>query len=220
MLSLMPLRSLFLLLVAGSALVYGAFIILRAPVDRQETSSLPSPITSDTMNIQPIAEKVTVTMTTNKGVIQLELDGTRAPFTVGNFVSLAQQGFYTSTTFHRVIPGFMIQGGDPLSKDPAQRARHGTGGPGYTFPDEINNARIVRGTIAMANAGPDTNGSQFFIVTAPATPHLDGRHTNFGQVTSGMDVIDAIVAVARDANDNPIEPVVIQGITVETPAGT
>lgn len=211
-------------IVIASAVLFGAVLFLRAP-SRTPSDSLPqenpeaqtpSPVTPTSMNIQPIAQKVTVSLNTNKGLICLELDGTRAPLTVGNFVSLAQKGFYDGTTFHRVIPDFMIQGGDPLSKDVSQRARHGTGGPGYTFPDEVTKERIVRGSVAMANAGPNTNGSQFFIVTAEATPHLDGKHTNFGMVISGMDVIQAISQVETDARDNPVQPVVIETVTVDT----
>jgi len=166
-------------------------------------------------NIIPIAEKVNVTLKTNMGDIVMELDGTVAPVTVGNFVGLAKAGFYNGTTFHRVIPDFMIQGGDPNSKDQTKRSMHGTGDPGYKFADEINSNKIVRGTIAMANSGPDTNGSQFFIVTAPATPYLDGKHTYFGKVTSGMDVVDKISLVQRDENDNPLSPVTINQIVVE-----
>lgn len=166
-------------------------------------------------NIQPIHRHVTVTMQTSKGVITLDLDGTAAPYTVGNFVGLATQGFYDGTAFHRVIPAFMIQGGDPLSKDPSKQALWGTGGPGYTFPDEINPNKLVRGALAMANAGPGTNGSQFFIITAPATPWLDGKHTYFGKVTSGMDVVDAMVNTPRDANDRPLETVTMQKVTVQ-----
>jgi cyclophilin family peptidyl-prolyl cis-trans isomerase len=157
---------------------------------------------------------VQVTLKTSLGDIELELDGASAPVTVGNFLDLARKDFYDSSTFHRVIPGFMIQGGDPLSKDATQRARHGTGGPGYTFPDEFNEKPIVRGSLAMANSGPNTNGSQFFIVVAEATPYLDGRHTNFGKVVRGMDVVDAIVAAPRDANDNPLTPVVLEDVLV------
>lgn len=176
-----------------------------------------SSLTQVTMpsDIQPINSTVQVTLKTNKGDITLELDGAAAPLTVGNFVALSKKGFYNGTTFHRVIPDFMIQGGDPLSKDPSQRFRHGTGDPGYKFKDEFNARKIVRGTIAMANSGPNTNGSQFFIVVGEAFPHLDGKHTNFGTVVSGMDVVDAIVAVQTDANDNPVEPVVISDVVIE-----
>lgn len=134
-----------------------------------------------------------------------------SPVTVNNFLTLAKAGFYDGTLFHRVIPDFMIQGGDPNSKNP-DRSTHGMGGPGYQFADEFNGHRLVRGSLAMANAGPDTNGSQFFIVTAKETPWLDGKHTNFGYVKSGMDVVEKIEKVQRDANDHPLEDVKIAKI--------
>lgn len=179
--------------------------------------STPSLLTNTTMpsDIQPIASTVLVTLKTNKGDIKLELDGAAAPLTVGNFVALAKKGFYNGTTFHRVIPDFMIQGGDPLSKDASQRFRHGTGDPGYKFKDEFNSRKIVRGSLAMANSGPGTNGSQFFIVVGQAFPHLDGKHTNFGSVVAGMDIVDAISLVQADGNDNPLQPVVISEVVVE-----
>src|SRR5947207_7909887 len=137
------------------------------------------------------------TMQTNHGTIEIELFDGDAPKTVQNFVSLAQDGFYDGVIFHRVIPDFMIQGGDPTGT--------GSGGPGYTFEDEANDRRVVRGALAMANAGPNTNGSQFFIVTAEACPWLDGKHTVFGRVTSGMDVVDTISKLETDARDKPRE---------------
>ena len=127
-----------------------------------------------------------------------------APTTVENFRKLAGDGFYDGVIFHRVIPDFMIQGGDPTGT--------GMGGPGYTFEDEFNDHKVERGALAMANAGPNTNGSQFFVVTAEATPWLDGKHTVFGRVTSGMDVVDAISQVDTDANDKPREAVVIERV--------
>ena len=139
------------------------------------------------------------TITTSMGPIEVELFDAEAPATVANFTKLAEDGFYSDLTFHRVIPDFMVQAGCP--------AGTGRGGPGYTFEDEFNEHRVVRGALAMANAGPNTNGSQFFIVTAEACPWLDGRHTVFGQVTSGMDVVDAISAVDRDRSDRPATPV-------------
>jgi peptidyl-prolyl cis-trans isomerase B (cyclophilin B) len=145
---------------------------------------------------------VNATLFTNRGMIELELYPNDAPKTVDNFVRLARTGFYDGVTFHRVIPDFMIQGGDPTGT--------GSGGPGYTFDDEINERKVERGALAMANAGPNTNGSQFFIVTTDAAPWLDGKHTVFGKVTSGMDVVDAISAVSRDARDKPHEPVIIE----------
>ena len=144
------------------------------------------------------------TLHTSEGAIELELYPNEAPKTVENFVKLARDGFYDGVIFHRVIPDFMIQGGDPTGT--------GTGGPGYEFEDEFNEHRVVRGALAMANAGPNTNGSQFFIVTAEATPWLDGKHTVFGNVTSGMDVVDRISAAERDHNDRPASPVAIERV--------
>jgi cyclophilin family peptidyl-prolyl cis-trans isomerase len=146
------------------------------------------------------------TMTTSEGVIELGLFEAEAPKTVANFRKLAADGFYDSLIFHRVIKDFMIQGGCPLGT--------GTGGPGYTFEDEINPHKVVRGALAMANAGPNTNGSQFFIVTTEAAPWLDGKHTVFGQVTSGMDVVDKIEGVRTDARDKPVEPITIESLVV------
>ncbi len=150
----------------------------------------------------------TATIETNKGTIELELFEDDAPETVANFEKLAGEGFYDGLIFHRVIPDFMIQGGCPEGT--------GMGGPGYKFGDEINHHKIVRGTLAMANAGPNTNGSQFFIVTADATPWLDGKHTAFGQVTSGHDVVEAIEGVDRDGRDRPVEPVTMEKVTVSS----
>lgn len=212
--------------------------------------------------VEPLTEVVRVILQTNRGDIVLVLDGTRAPLTVGNFVALAERDFYDGTTFHRVVPDFMVQGGDPLSKDQSQREKHGTGGPGYNFKDEINAASygldkkklaealppqqaqqlkpeareltvqqyyeaqgyryltgvdslpLRRSVVAMANAGSNTNGSQFFIITADEVPHLQGKHTPFGVVESGMEVVDTISRVEADERDNPIEPVVIEDVIV------
>ncbi len=144
------------------------------------------------------------TMHTTHGPIVLELFDEDAPKTVENFRKLATDGFYDGVIFHRVIPDFMIQGGDPDGT--------GRGGPGYTFEDEINDHKIVRGTLAMANAGPNTNGSQFFLVTAQATPHLDGKHTAFGRVVEGMDAVDAIEGVKTGGGDRPVDPPKIERI--------
>jgi cyclophilin family peptidyl-prolyl cis-trans isomerase len=138
-----------------------------------------------------------MTMTTNHGDIVLELFDEDAPETVQNFRNLAEKGFYDGLIFHRVIPDFMIQGGCPQGT--------GTGGPGYTFKDEINEHKVVRGALAMANAGPNTNGSQFFIVTTEAAPWLDGKHTVFGEVSGGMDVVDKIGTLPTDARDRPTQ---------------
>ena len=152
---------------------------------------------------------------TNRGEIEVSFFGAEAPKTVENFQKLSSAGFYTNTKFHRVIKGFMIQGGDPFTKDDSLKMQWGTGGPGYTFEDEINAHKIVRGVLAMANAGPGTNGSQFFIVTAGATPWLDGAHTVFGKVVRGMDVVDAIEGTPTGERDIPKSPVVIESITMK-----
>jgi len=138
------------------------------------------------------------TMHTTHGAIVIELFDEDAPKTVENFRRLSSEGFYDGLTFHRVIRDFMIQGGCPQGT--------GTGGPGYTFEDEFNDHKVVRGALAMANAGPNTNGSQFFLVTVDAAPWLDGRHTVFGEVVDGMDAVDAIEATETDARDRPVEP--------------
>jgi peptidyl-prolyl cis-trans isomerase A (cyclophilin A) len=240
-----------------------AAVSTETPVD----NTVPWPSVTDAsgkpLPFTPLREVVRVTLRTNLGDIGLVLDGARAPLTVGNFVHLAENNFYDNTTFHRVIPDFMIQGGDPISKDSAQRERHGTGGPAYSFADEINAASygldrqklseavapeqvqqipveaqnmtvqqfyeaqgyryttaveslpLRRGVLAMANSGPNTNGSQFFIITAAAgVPHLNGKHTAFGVVESGMDVVDAISNVERDERDNPVTAVVVQDVLV------
>jgi len=147
----------------------------------------------------------TMTMTTNKGDIVFEMFDEDAPKTVQNMRDLAAKGFYDGLKFHRIISDFMIQGGCPEGT--------GTGGPGYTFADEFNQHKVARGALAMANAGPDTNGSQFFIVTVDAAPWLDGKHTVFGQVTSGMDVVDALEALPTDGRDRPRETAVIESIS-------
>lgn len=155
-----------------------------------------------------------VVMKTNFGDITLELFQKDAPKTVENFLKLVRAGFYNGTKFHRVIPNFMIQGGDPNTKD-NNWADDGIGGPGYAFEDEKNNHTLVRGTLAMANSGPHTNGSQFFIVTAQSTPWLDGKHTVFGRVLEGMSAVTQIEQLTRDANDHPYQDAVISAIIVE-----
>jgi cyclophilin family peptidyl-prolyl cis-trans isomerase len=153
-----------------------------------------------------------VVMETNVGTITLELFQDKAPKTVENFLTYAKAGFYNGTIFHRVIKDFMVQGGDPEGT--------GSGGPGYTFEDEFNDHKIVRGALAMANAGPNTNGSQFFIVTTDAAPWLDGKHTVFGEVTEGMDVIEKIGKTKTvKPGDKPVTPIVIKTVTIERKAG-
>src|SRR5213596_631100 len=144
------------------------------------------------------------TLHTTAGPVTVELFDDEAPKTVANFRKLAEDGFYDGLVFHRVIRDFMIQGGCPEGT--------GTGGPGYTFEDEFNDHKVVRGALAMANSGPNTNGSQFFIVTADATPWLDGKHTVFGRVTDGMDTVGAIEGARTGAGDRPVDPPVIESI--------
>ncbi|HLY50913.1 MAG TPA: peptidylprolyl isomerase [Solirubrobacteraceae bacterium] len=149
----------------------------------------------------------TAKMNTTQGTIELELFDEDAPKTVENFKKLAGENFYDGVIFHRIIRDFMIQGGDPKGT--------GTGGPGYTFEDEINQHKVVRGALAMANAGPNTNGSQFFIVTTDSAPWLDGKHTVFGRVTGGMETVDTIEALPTDSGDRPLDPPRIESIEVE-----
>jgi peptidyl-prolyl cis-trans isomerase B (cyclophilin B) len=148
------------------------------------------------------------TMHTNHGAIEIELHDDDAPKTVENFRKLAADGFYDGVIFHRVIRDFMIQGGDPTGT--------GTGGPGYTFEDEFNDHKIVRGALAMANAGPNTNGSQFFIVTTQEASWLDGKHTVFGKVVSGMETVDAIESQPTDARDKPVDDAKIERIELDS----
>jgi peptidyl-prolyl cis-trans isomerase B (cyclophilin B) len=148
----------------------------------------------------------TATLTTNHGDIVLELFDDDAPKTVDNFRKLAEDGYYDGLIFHRVIPDFMIQGGCPEGT--------GTGGPGYTFEDEINDHKVVRGALAMANAGPNTNGSQFFIVTTQSAPWLDGKHTVFGEVSDGMDIVDTISELPRDGRDRPQQEARIERLAI------
>jgi cyclophilin family peptidyl-prolyl cis-trans isomerase len=146
------------------------------------------------------------TMTTTEGTIQIELFDEDAPKTVANFKKLSEDGFYDGLIFHRVIRDFMIQGGCPQGT--------GTGGPGYTFEDEFNQHKVERGALAMANAGPNTNGSQFFLVTTGEAPWLDGKHTVFGKVTEGLDVLDAIEGKPTDARDKPTDDIVIESVKI------
>ncbi len=164
---------------------------------------------------EDIKKAMIATLHTNKGDIKIELFTEETPVTVGNFVKLAKNGFYSGVKFHRVIKDFMIQGGDPLTKDDSKMDAWGSGGPGYTFPDEIGpNNRNNIGTISMANAGPNTNGSQFFINTANNN-FLDEKHTVFGKVVAGMDVVESIQNSPTDERDRPTTPVVINSLTVE-----
>ncbi len=175
-----------------------------------ETTSMTVP---DQINQELAKQYSGASLVTNYGTIEIEFYP-ESPVTVSNFLTLAEKGFYDGTLFHRVIKDFMIQGGDPNSKE-ADWTTHGMGGPGYKFGDEFNDHKLVRGSLAMANAGPNTNGSQFFIVTADSTPWLDGVHTNFGRVTDGMDVVEKIEAVAVNENDHPVKDVKIEKIELK-----
>jgi peptidyl-prolyl cis-trans isomerase B (cyclophilin B) len=163
-------------------------------------------------NSELVKKYASAKIKTNLGDIKVKFYNSDSPITVGSFLKLSQDGFYAGTKFHRVIKDFMIQGGDPLSKDESTKSMWGTGGPEYKFADEFNSHKLVKGSLAMANSGPDTNGSQFFIVTAESTPWLDGKHTNFGEVTEGMDVVKKIEKKEVDKKDCPIENVTIESI--------
>jgi cyclophilin family peptidyl-prolyl cis-trans isomerase len=160
------------------------------------------------IDTQTAQEKIAV-LETNYGVIKFKMYSDLSPKTVENFEKLSSEGFYNGVKFHRVIKDFMIQTGDPNSKDD-DWSDDGMGGPGYKFDDEINSQLLVRGSVAMANSGPNTNGSQFFIVTATSTPWLDGLHTNFGEVIEGYDVVEKIENVETNENDHPLEDVIIE----------
>jgi|GEM_PF-392331 len=188
-----------------------------APAAAQQPTAAPTNNTPN--NIMPHANPL-VTLNTSKGAITIELFADKMPVTAGNFLKLAKEGFYDGTKFHRVIEGFMIQGGDPNTKT-ADTSRYGTGGPGYAIKDEfVTGLSNVRGTISMANSGPNTGGSQFFINTVDNT-FLDfdksqgGKHPVFGKVVSGMDVVDAISKVPRDARDMPLDPVIVSKVEVK-----
>ena len=196
------------------------------PINKQALDNIIDP--GSNVSIQPQAPQDvrpelledTVELHTNMGVLTLELYPQDAPKTVTNFINLAKSGFYNGTKFHRVIKDFMIQGGDPNSKD-ADWSNDGQGGPGYQFADEFNAHKLVRGTLAMANAGPNTNGSQFFIVTALSTPWLDGKHTAFGKVIKGMEVVDKIERVETNGDqkgNHPLQDMTIQKILLNKSA--
>lgn len=171
--------------------------------------------TQTTTNTTDNMSKSTAVFKTNKGTIEIELFTEDTPKTTENFIKLANSGYYNGTKFHRVIDGFMIQGGDPLTKDDSKQAQWGTGGPGYTFADEfVSSLSNVPGTISMANAGPGTNGSQFFINVAPNT-FLDGKHSVFGKVVAGMDVVTAISKVETVPGDRPLSAVIIESVEIK-----
>jgi len=185
------------------------------PIEQIPVVTEPTTTTTTKLEANSIKTMTTAIVTTNKGVVTLELFADKAPKTVENFVKLSNEGFYNGTRFHRVIKGFMIQGGDPLSKDTAKQAGWGTGGPGYQFADEIHaENRNDIGTISMANAGPNTNGSQFFINTANNN-FLDTKHTVFGRVAAGMDVVTAIENTKTMPGDRPVEDMIIEKIEIK-----
>ncbi|TSC84404.1 MAG: peptidyl-prolyl cis-trans isomerase B (cyclophilin B) [Parcubacteria group bacterium Gr01-1014_17] len=155
------------------------------------------------------------TLKTNYGSVQISFLHDKAPKTVANFIALVEKGFFDGTKFHRVIADFMIQGGDPLSKDDTHSELWGTGGPGYQFADEINDEKFMRGAVAMANSGPNTNGSQFFVVTAKETPWLAGKHTIFAKVTAGLDVALAISHAEVGARDIPKSPIILEKVILK-----
>ena len=164
------------------------------------------------VQLENLASKFdSATINTNLGKIKVKFYTGEAPLTVNNFLNLAKAGFYNGTTFHRIVKDFMIQGGDPLSKD-NDPSNDGKGGPGYQFQDEINAHKLVKGSLAMANSGANTNGSQFFIVTASSTPWIEGKHTNFGYVEEGIEVVDAIGNSETGENERPIKDIIIESI--------
>ncbi len=184
-----------------------------APASTEETAA---PVNNTNMNTLEgqedlFAQYSQALIKTNYGNITVKLYGADSPKTVNNFLNLAKKDFYNGTKFHRVIKDFMIQGGDPSSKE-ADTSLWGTGGPGYKFDDEFNAHKLVAGSLAMANAGPGTNGSQFFIVTAASTPWLDRMHTNFGEVVEGMDIVKKIEAAPTGAADRPVKDVIVNSI--------
>ena len=194
----------YILLISVILILGGYFFLVRDGGGEPTDSNIVTPPKTDVIAI----------MQTSFGEIKLELFTSAAPETVENFIKLAESGFYDGTKFHRVIKGFMIQGGDPFSKDDALQDKWGTGGPGYTFSDEIHSDnRNAKGTIAMANAGPNTNGSQFFINTVDNN-HLDAKHTVFGKVIEGINVVESIENVTTEGPNRPIDDVIIETIKI------
>jgi peptidylprolyl isomerase len=188
-------------------IILALFLVSCGGTEKLEISGSPANAGGETMK--------TAVFETNIGHFTVELFVDEMPITTKNFIDLAEKGFYDSTKFHRVIPGFMVQGGDPLSKDDSKQAQWGTGGPGYKIKDEFtDNNKNNKGTISMANAGPNTGGSQFFINVANNN-FLDGKHPVFGKVTEGMQIVNKIVNVETASQDRPVEDVVIEKITIK-----
>lgn len=206
------------------AVAFGAVYFTSKPAEapvatnnQPQTQDQVKPETTNTNNTEkPMTKSTTVILKTSKGEIELSLLTDKAPNTTANFAKLASEGFYNGVKFHRVIKGFMIQGGDPLSKDESKRQQWGMGGPGYKFNDELSGTeKYPQGTLAMANSGPNTNGSQFFIVTASPEAPLPPSYTVFGKVVKGMDVALAIENVKTGPTDQPLEDVVINSAIVK-----
>ncbi len=205
-------------IIAIALLLRNRALVAESPNLTESTESSATstpPITQSSTSSSMDASITQATFKTNYGNIVIAFDTANTPKTVANFTKLASEGFYNGTKFHRVIKDFMIQGGDPLSKDDTKQPMWGTGGPGYQFDDEIKPTNSdVKGTVAMANAGPNTNGSQFFINVADNI-FLNGKHTVFGHVTSGYDIVEKISKTATGQNDRPIEAVIIESITLK-----
>lgn len=197
----------FVILIAVLIVLAGIFLVYR-----RRGGEVLSP-QNQALSQNQAAKKTYAVIETNLGDIELELFPENAPKTVANFVKLAEEDFYDYTKFHRVIKGFMIQGGDPNSRD-NNWADDGLGGPGYAFADEINRHKMVRGVIAMANAGPNTNGSQFFILSGETAEWLDGKHTVFGKVVGPMDAVEAIENLEKNENDHPLKDAVIRNVDI------
>ena len=206
-------KNLFVFSMLGAGLVLAGCTVKPVVTEQQPIQTTPpQTINNNQEEVMETTEFTRAAISTNFGDIIVKFYNEDAPKTVANFTKLASEGFYDGVKFHRVIKDFMIQTGDPLSKDDSKQDLWGTGGPGYRFEDEFNDHKLVKGSLAMANSGPNSNGSQFFIVTVEATPWLDGRHTNFGEVIEGMDVVDKINAVATEGSDRPVTPVIINEI--------
>ncbi len=198
-----------------SIVIVVAVIILGGFLLKGDTGKKEGKIINSEVKEEVTKKMTSATLHTNQGDIEIEFLEKQAPNTVANFTKLAKEGFYNGVKFHRVIKGFMIQGGDPLTKDDSKMAMWGTGGPGYSFADEISSTnKNDIGTISMANAGANTNGSQFFI-NVGNNNFLDGKHTVFGKVTSGMDVVKKIENTPTLAGDRPKTPVIIENITLK-----
>lgn len=212
----MPINKIIIPIVCAILIFAGGYWYLQSNKDSNKEKVADSQDNKINQQVDNKSVKVmSAILHTSKGDITIEFMPENAPNTVANFTKLSAEGFYGGTKFHRVIKGFMNQGGDPLTKDDSQMARWGTGGPGYTFADEItpNNKNVI-GTISMANAGPNTNGSQFFINVADNN-FLDTKHTVFGKVSAGMDVVMEINSVKTDGADRPQEAIVIKSITLK-----